>query len=73
MEKKLIFHAGSHKTGTTGLQFFMADNESLLSEKYNIFIPKLERYCPEILKTLTRNIFPFSEKRKQLLAELKKK
>ena len=72
MEKKLIFHAGSHKTGTTGLQFFMADNESLLSEKYNIFIPKLERYCPEILRTLTRNIFPFSEKRKQLLAELKK-
>lgn len=72
MEKKLIFHAGSHKTGTTGLQFFIADNERLLSEKYNIFIPKLEKYCPEIARTLTRNIFPFSEKRKQLLAELKK-
>lgn len=42
MEKKLILHVGAQKTGTTGLQRFLGENEDLLLEKHNIYIPKLK-------------------------------
>lgn len=71
MEKKLILHAGSQKTGTTGLQLFLAANEEILLEKHNIYIPKIERCCPGNARMLTNNIFPFPEITKKLFIELK--
>ena len=72
MEKKLILHVGAQKTGTTGLQRFLGENEDLLLEKHNIYIPKIERYRARDARTLTCNIFPSPEKKRKLLAELKK-
>lgn len=36
----LWIHAGARKTGTTSLQVFLKDNEQLLLDKHNIYIPK---------------------------------